>query len=61
MSAVPQGLPVLSDEEFLWMVEPLGQPAELNDALLQLRREGRIQIYDDGSGDPYIVLIEKTT
>lgn len=60
MKAVPHDLPVLSDEAFLRMVEPLGQPAEFNDALLELRREGRIQIYDDGSGDPYIVRIEQT-
>ncbi len=60
MSLVPHDLPVLSDEEFLRIVEPLGQPKEFNDALLQLRREGRIQIYNDGSGNPYIILISKT-
>ena len=60
MSAVPHDFPVLSDEAFQRMVEPLGQPVEFNDALLQLRREGRIQIYDDGSGDPYIILTEQT-
>ena len=51
---------VLTDDEFLAAVAEKGNPDELNRAFLELRRQGRIQIYDDGSGDPLIVTIEKT-
>jgi len=33
------------------------KPDGLNEAMLDLRAEGRIQLYDDGSGD---ILITKT-
>jgi hypothetical protein len=49
---------VLTDEQFLAMVADKGNPAELNQAMLALRREGRIQLFDDGSGDPLIVKTE---
>jgi hypothetical protein len=51
---------IMSDDEFLAAVAHEGHPDELNRATLKLRREGRIQIYDDGSGDPLLVLIEQT-
>jgi len=51
---------VLTDEEFLVMVANKGNPAELNQAMLALRREGRIQLFDDGSGDPLIITTERT-
>ena len=50
---------VLTDEEFLAMVANKGNPAEFNQAMLALRREGRIQLFDDGSGDPLIVMTER--
>ena len=46
---------ILTDEDFLAMVADRDAPAELNDALLEMRREGKIQFFDDGSGDPLIV------
>ncbi len=51
---------ILSDEQFLAMVANKGNPAELNQAMLALRREGRIQLFDDGSDDPLIVATERT-
>jgi hypothetical protein len=30
-------------------------PEGLSEAMLTMRREGRIQLYDDGSGDPLVV------
>ncbi|MGA2620203.1 MAG: hypothetical protein ABSF26_21500 [Thermoguttaceae bacterium] len=51
---------VLSDEQFLAMVADKGNPAELDQAMLEMRREGRIQLFDDGSGDPLIVKAERT-
>ena len=51
---------VLSDEEFLAMVADKGNPAELNEAMLALRREGRIQLFDDGTDDPLIITTERT-
>ena len=53
-------LRVLTDEEFLEMVADKNNPAELDQAMLALRREGRIQLFDDGSGDPLIVATERT-
>jgi len=50
---------IVSDEEFLAMVADKGNPDELNQAMLALRREGRIQLFDDGSGDPLIVKMER--
>jgi hypothetical protein len=50
---------IVSDEEFLAMVADKGNPDELNQAMLALRREGRIQLFDDGSGDPLIVTMER--
>ncbi len=50
---------ILSDEQFLAMVANKGNPAELNQAMLALRREGRIQLFDDGSDDPLIVTTER--
>jgi hypothetical protein len=49
---------ILSDEEFLVMVADQGNPEEMNRAFLEMRREGRIQLFDDGSGDPLIVKLE---
>ena len=51
---------ILTDDEFLAAVAGKGSPAELDQAMLELRRQGRIQIYDDGSGDPLIIKIEQT-
>ena len=51
---------VLTDDEFLAAVADRNNPEELDRAMLELRRQGRIQIYNDGSGDPLIVTIEKT-
>lgn len=51
---------ILTDQEFLAMVSGKGNPDELNQALLQLRREGRVQIFDDGSNDPLLVMTEQT-
>ena len=42
------------------MVAEQDQPAELNEALLEMRRQGTIQIFDDGTGDPLIVKAEQT-
>ena len=50
---------ILTDEEFLAMVADRGQPDEFNEALLELRREGQIQILDDASGDPLIIKVEQ--
>jgi len=50
---------VLTDEEFMVMVANKGNPDELNQAMLALRQEGRIQLFDDGSGDPLIVKTEQ--
>jgi hypothetical protein len=50
---------ILTDEEFLAMVANRGNPAELNQAMLDLRREGRIQLFDDGSGDPLVIKTER--
>jgi hypothetical protein len=43
---------VLTDDEFLAAVADKGNPDDMNRAFLELRRQGRIQIFDDGSGDP---------
>ena len=51
---------VLTDDEFLAMVADKGQPEELNEALLAMRREGKIQLFDDGSGDPSSSKLEQT-
>ena len=51
---------VLTDEQFLAMVANKGNPAELNQAMLALRQEGRIQLFDDGCGDPLILKTERT-
>ena len=51
---------ILTDEQFLAMVADEGAPEELNDALLELRREGKVQIFDDGSKNPLIVKVEQT-
>ncbi len=51
---------ILSDNEFLAMVADRGNPEEMNRAILELRREGRIQLFDDGSGDPLLIQLEKT-
>ena len=51
---------VLTDEQFLAMVANKENPAELDQAMLTLRREGRIQLFDDGSGDPLVVKTEQT-
>jgi len=45
---------ILSDDEFRAIAIEKG-PEELADAMLELRREGRIQLYDDGSGDILVV------
>lgn len=51
---------ILSDNEFLAMVADRGNPEEMNRAILTLRREGRVQLFDDGSGDPLLIQLEKT-
>jgi hypothetical protein len=51
---------ILTDEEFLALVSDKGNPDELNQALLEMRREARIQLFDDGSGDPLIITTERT-
>lgn len=51
---------ILSDNEFLAMVAKWNNPEEMNRAFLTLRQEGRIQLFDDGSGDPIIIQLEKT-
>ncbi len=50
---------VLTDDEFLAMVADRGQPDEMNHALLAMRRDGAIQILDDGTGDPLIIKAEQ--
>ena len=50
---------ILTDEQFLAMVANKGNPAELDRAMPALCREGRIQLFDDGSGDPLIVKTER--
>ena len=54
------GFSILTDDEFLTMVAEQEQPAELNEALLEMRRQGKIQIFDDNSGDPLIIKLERT-
>ena len=54
------GFSILTDDEFLAMVADQEQPAELNQALLEMRRNGKIQIFDDNSGDPLIIKLEQT-
>ena len=51
---------ILTDKEFLAAVADKDAPEEFDNALLELRREGRIQIFDDGSGEPLIVKLEQT-
>jgi hypothetical protein len=51
---------IMTDEEFLAAVADKGNPDDMNRAFLELRRQGRIQIFDDGSGDPLLVVIEQT-
>ncbi len=51
---------VLTDDEFLAAVADKHNAVELDNGFLELRREGKVQIFDDGSGDPLIVTIEKT-
>jgi hypothetical protein len=51
---------ILTDKQFLAMVADQEQPAELNEALLEMRREGKIQIFDDGTSDPLIIQLERT-
>jgi hypothetical protein len=51
---------VLTDEQFLAMVADRRQPDDLNQELLEMRREGRIQLFDDGSGDPLVIKLEQT-
>ena len=51
---------ILSDDEFLAMVAERGNPEEMNRAIIELRREGRIQLFDDGSGDPLVVRLHTT-
>ena len=51
---------ILTDEEFLAMVAGKGNPDEMNQAILELRREGRIQLFDDGNGDPLLITIQQT-
>ena len=50
----------MTDDEFLAAVAGQGNPEELNLTFLELRRQGKIQIFDDGSGDPLLVMTEKT-
>jgi hypothetical protein len=54
------GFSVLTDDEFLAMVADQEQPAELNQALLEMRHAGKIQIFNDGTGDPLIIQLEQT-
>jgi hypothetical protein len=56
----PMEFSILTDEQFLAMVAGQEQPEEFNQALLEMRREGRIQIFDDGSADPLIIKLEQT-
>ena len=51
---------IMTDDEFLAAVADKGNPDEMNRAFIELRRQGRIQIFDDGSGDPLLVVIEQT-
>jgi hypothetical protein len=51
---------ILTDEEFLAMIADRGQPDELNQEMLAMRRDGVIQIFDDGTGDPLIIKLEQT-
>ena len=51
---------VLTDQQFLAMVADQDQPDELNQSLLEMRREGKIQIFDDGTSDPLIIKLEHT-
>jgi hypothetical protein len=54
------GFSILTDDEFLVMVADQEQLAELNEALLEMRQQGKIQIFDDGTADPLIVQLEQT-
>ncbi len=47
-------LPIMTDEEFLAAVADKDYPQEFNQAMLELRREGLVQIFDD-FGEPLIV------
>jgi hypothetical protein len=63
MAAEEKGQPnmrILSDNEFLTMVADRGNPEEMNRAILTLRQEGRLQLFDDGSGDPLVIQLEQT-
>jgi hypothetical protein len=50
----------MTDDEFLAAVADKGNPDDMNRAFLELWRQGRIQIFDDGSGDLLIVTVEQT-
>jgi hypothetical protein len=51
---------ILTDEQFLAMVADEDQPDELNQSLLEMRGEGKIQIFGDGTIDPLIIQLECT-
>ena len=51
---------ILTDEEFLAAVADKDAPEEFDNAHLEMRRESRIQIFADGSGEPLIVKLEQT-
>ena len=51
---------ILSDSEFLAMVAKCANHEDMNQAFLTMRQEGSIQLFDDGSGDPLIIQLEKT-
>ncbi len=45
---------ILTDEEFREMVQGNG-PEELAEAMPAMRREGRIQLFDDGTENPLVM------
>jgi hypothetical protein len=51
---------IMTDDEFLAAVADKGNPDDMNRAFLELWRQGRIQIFDDSSGDLLIVTVEQT-
>ena len=54
---------ILTDQEFLAMVEKDHETEmnkEINQAILELRREARIQVFDDDTPNPLIIKLEET-
>ncbi len=51
---------IMTDEEYCTAVAVEGNLDDLSRDIIDMRREGIVQIFDDGSGEPFIALMEHT-